>query len=262
MLSTLRRSTLFSTTADAYQESRNKIRILMCLFESYELSDLADLPVMHPIDVIIQHQEKSATDKVWYKFVAAEFRQTILNQQSVREWFVKEMEKFNIFTVKDAGLLLDANLTCINYVMHFLNCYISVNKKLTKNRHAIHPNEPEKEFYAHEIMTAFLEGSKVIQKNQLVTGDIIVYKNNQMNHIGLYIGEFAGESYVISKTGNLHETTIHPLYAATDTYGDPIFYRGFYQGKSTSPEINSRFEIAKQEILSRLKPRSTNTPRG
>jgi hypothetical protein len=209
-------------SGEPLQLTRNKIRILMSVVESYELNIAKGRSQDTVLNAIIPHFLRSALDKNWYRGIIESFLMSLRQNQEPRVWLAKQFEGFRIFQVSEQFQRRDINQHhCMSFVCDFLND--SQDDYLCDMHTSI-----------NQRIKVYLRDSKQISPDNLKLGDTIVYRNNSgWAHIALCAEKINGETYAISKFGERHDVLVHPVRYVPETYGEPICY-------NTRDNLNSR----------------------
>lgn len=224
---------------------KNKIRLLMCLVETYEINKSrgAEVTSEQVFNVLFTHFSKQAMDKVWFNSVFQSFKRTVLTNKSLPIWIAAQLRPLSLFEASDSfqkspeGI---SDLHCLSFAYSFLG------------------NKPDNYFcnYSNRIndrVAIYLEqNAQITSEENLKPGDIIAYKNKdkQWTHVGVYIGRVNDENYVISKFGKTFNVFFHPLNGVPED--DETAY--CYSSLNLSHVASANLNLARRELQNRILP--------
>jgi hypothetical protein len=229
----------------------SKLQILLSLVESFDKNKNNPKFSKKQLAVYIatsHHFKKQALDQAWYAEIAHSFIEAINKDQNPHDWMAEQLKQLGIYQASNSfqGDHIQQDYHCMSFASDLLH-----GKQIKRYCNADEPF-PER-------MSSYIKDSKAkqISKQELKTGDLVVYRAVYLNqeldyiHVAVFIENIKGELYAISKFGLTHKVFIHRTQDVVDSYREASFYRSKFKLDSNTPD---KFLAIKEELHSSLQP--------
>jgi len=189
------------------------------------------------LDWLLEEHRNLTCDQKWFSGIEKSFRSAIFKNESILTWKKEQLKNLGTFIAsddfQDYGI---ENSNCMSFVYHLLN------NKYDSYYCEYHYSFPDR---GNRFITE--NHLSLIAKDKLTIGDFIFYRNqnDELMHIGLFLGKFNGKDYVLSKIGKGHEVLMHPMQDVPEVYGKPEFYKNSMR---LSAATNRKLQEAKVKL--------------